>query len=138
MKGKWLWLVMIIAGMGWSLLLATIFVIAFAQGGTDSLAWGDGVGLVEVKGVIIDSQETVKQLNSMRRNDKVKAIVLRIDSPGGVVGPSQEIYAEVKKLGAKKKVVVSMGSLAASGGYYIAAPAAVIMANQIRRAAWRE
>jgi len=129
MKRKWLWLVLIIAGSGLVLVLTTIFIIAFSQDGTDSLAWGDGVGLVEVKGVIIDSQETVKQLNAMRKNDKVKAVVLRIDSPGGVVGPSQEIYAEVKKLGVKKKVVVSMGSLAASGGYYIAAPAAVIMAN---------
>jgi len=54
---------------------------------------------------------------------------MRIDSPGGVVGPSQEIYAEVKKLTAAKKVVVSMGSLAASGGYYIAAPAVMIIAN---------
>ncbi|HTG81641.1 MAG TPA: signal peptide peptidase SppA, partial [Geobacteraceae bacterium] len=59
----------------------------------------------------------------------VKAVVLRIDSPGGVVGPSQEIYAEVKKLAARKKVVVSMGSIAASGGYYIAAPASLILAN---------
>jgi len=79
--------------------------------------------------VILDSEETVKQLNELKKNDRVKAVVLRIDSPGGVVGPSQEIYAEVKKLGAIKKVVVSMGSLAASGGYYIAAPAAMIMAN---------
>jgi protease-4 len=129
MKSKWLWLGLIIAGIALVLFLATIFMIVFANGGTGSMAWGEGVGLVEVKGVIIDSQETVKQLNEMRKNDNVRAVVLRIDSPGGVVGPSQEIYAEVKKLGAKKKVVVSMGSLAASGGYYIAAPAAVIMAN---------
>lgn len=129
MKNKWLWLVLIIAGTGLFLFVAAIFVIVFAQGGTESMAWGEGVGLVEVKGVIIDSQETVKQLKEMRKNDNVRAVVLRIDSPGGVVGPSQEIYAEVKKLGAKKKVVVSMGSLAASGGYYIAAPASLIMAN---------
>jgi protease-4 len=129
MKSKWLWLGLIISGTGLVLFLATIIAINFIRGGTESMAWGDGIGLVEVKGVIIDSQETVKQLNAMRKNDQVRAVVLRIDSPGGVVGPSQEIYAEVKKLGTKKKVVVSMGSLAASGGYYIAAPAAVIMAN---------
>jgi protease-4 len=129
MKSKRLWLGLIIAGTVLVLFLVTIFAIAFVRDGTDSMAWGDGVGLVEVKGLIIDSQETVKQLNAMRKNDNVRAVVLRIDSPGGVVGPSQEIYAEVKKLGEKKKVVVSMGSLAASGGYYIAAPAAVIMAN---------
>jgi protease-4 len=71
----------------------------------------------------------IKRLRECGKNDRVKAVVLRIDSPGGVVGPSQEIHEEVKKLAAKKKVVVSMGSLAASGGYYIAAPASVIFAN---------
>jgi protease-4 len=68
-------------------------------------------------------------LYAFRKNDRIKAIVLRIDSPGGVVGPSQEIYEAVKKVNAVKKVVVSMGSVAASGGYYIAAPATLIFAN---------
>lgn len=88
-----------------------------------------GVGLVEVKGMIVDSSEPIRQLRYFLKKDSVKAVVLRIDSPGGVVGPSQEIYEEVRKLTAKKKVVVSMGSLAASGGYYIAAPATLIYAN---------
>jgi len=92
-------------------------------------ASGPGVGLVEVKGMIVDSTEAIRQLRHFAKKDSVKAVVLRIDSPGGVVGPSQEIYEEVRKLAATKKVVVSMGSLAASGGYYIAAPASVIYAN---------
>ncbi len=129
MKNKWLWAVLIVAGSCVLLFVVSIFIYAALLGGNDTVAWGEGVGLVEVKGMIVDSQETVKQLNDFRKDDKVKAVVLRIDSPGGVVGPSQEIYAEVKKLTAKKKVVVSMGSLAASGGYYIASPASVIMAN---------
>jgi len=87
------------------------------------------VGLVELKGVIVDSEDIVRQLNYLRNDDSVKAVVLRIDSPGGVVGPSQEIHAEVKKLAARKKVVVSMGSLAASGGYYVASAASTIYAN---------
>jgi protease-4 len=111
------------------LFTVTLFFIALLLGGNKRLLGGEGVGLVEVKGLIIDSQETVRQLNELRKNERVKAIVMRIDSPGGVVGPSQEIYAEVKKLTTTKKVVVSMGSLAASGGYYIAAPAARIIAN---------
>lgn len=90
---------------------------------------GDGVGYVEVKGPILDSGETVKQLAEMRKKTNVKAVVLRIESPGGVIGPSQEIYAAVKKLAKTKKVVVSMGSVAASGGYHVAIPAAVIYAN---------
>jgi protease-4 len=94
-----------------------------------SFSEGSGVGLVEVNGMIIDSKEPIRQLRHFLKKDSVKAVVLRIDSPGGVVGPSQEIYEEVRKLAAKKKVVVSMGSLAASGGYYIASPATVIYAN---------
>ncbi len=129
MKNKWLWVGLIIGVVCLFLSVASVLMFACLRGGDDSVAWKEGVGLVEVKGVIVDSQETVNQLNELKKNDKVRAVVLRIDSPGGVVGPSQEIYAEVKKLCAKKKVVVSMGSLAASGGYYIAAPASLIMAN---------
>lgn len=88
-----------------------------------------GVGLVEVKGMILDSRETVRQLRHFLKKDEIRAVVLRVDSPGGVVAPSQEIYEEVKRFAAKKKIVVSMGSLAASGGYYISAPATMIYAN---------
>ncbi|MRR07793.1 MAG: signal peptide peptidase SppA, partial [Deltaproteobacteria bacterium] len=90
---------------------------------------GEGVGYVEVKGPILESEETIKQLDELRKKSNVKAVVLRIESPGGVIGPSQEIYEAVKKLAKTKKVVVSMGSVAASGGYHIAIPAAVIYAN---------
>lgn len=89
----------------------------------------NGVGLIEVKGMIVDSRETVRQLRYFMKKDDIKAVVLRVDSPGGVVAPSQEIYEEVKKFAARKKIIVSMGSLAASGGYYISAPATTIYAN---------
>jgi protease-4 len=97
--------------------------------GETSLTTKEGVGLVEVKGMILDSKETIRQLRYFLKQDSVKAVVLRVDSPGGIVAPSQEIYAEVKKFAAKKKILVSMGSLAASGGYYISAPATMIYAN---------
>jgi protease-4 len=129
MKNRWLFAGVLITGAVILLFTVTLVFVALLLGGDKQLLGGKGVGLVEVKGLIIDSQETVRQLNELRKNERVKAIVLRIDSPGGVVGPSQEIYAEVKKLSAVKKVVVSMGSLAASGGYYIAAPAVRIIAN---------
>lgn len=129
MNRKWLWLILVI---GVFFLLAATFsivaVTALLGEGTD-LSVSSGVGLVEVKGLIIDPQETVKQLHDFGKDDKVKAVVLRIDSPGGVVGPSQEISVAVKKLKTKKPVVVSMGSVAASGGYYVAAPATMIYAN---------
>jgi protease IV len=128
MKLKWLWIGLAITGI--VLLFVTVMLgSAIFLIGNESMGWGDGVGLLEVKGLIVDSEETVRQLEELKKNDRVKAIVLRVDSPGGVVGPSQEIYAEVRKVAAGKKVVVSMGSLAASGGYYISVPATMIMAN---------
>ncbi len=99
------------------------------DGADNALVSKDGIGLVEVKGMILDSKETIRQLRHFLKQDGVKAVVLRVDSPGGIVAPSQEIYEEVKKFAVKKKIIVSMGSLAASGGYYISAPATLIYAN---------
>lgn len=93
------------------------------------IALGDKIGVVEVTGVIETAEEIIEELNDFRDDDTVKAIVLRIDSPGGAVAPSQEIYTEVKKVVAEKPVIVSMGSVAASGGYYIAVGAQKIVAN---------
>ncbi|MEL6182807.1 MAG: signal peptide peptidase SppA, partial [Myxococcota bacterium] len=87
------------------------------------------IGVVEIVGPIMDSKETVKQIRTFQRDDNVKAILLRIDSPGGAVAPSQEIYHAVLKARKDKKVVASMGSVAASGGYYIACAADRIFAN---------
>ena len=91
---------------------------------------GDGkVGVVEIDGVIVDSKETLSLIKRFRENDDIRAIVIRINSPGGVIGPSQEIYREIRKTTQIKKVVASMGSIAASGGYYVAAATDGIVAN---------
>jgi protease-4 len=90
---------------------------------------GDKVALVRIEGPIIDSKNAVDEIKDYAKDPSIKAIILRVDSPGGAVAPSQEIYEEVKKATAKKKIIVSMGSLAASGGYYISAPASRIVAN---------
>jgi protease IV len=87
------------------------------------------VALIRIEGPILDSKNAVDEIKEYGKDSAIKAIILRIDSPGGAVAPSQEIYSEVKKTAAKKKVVVSMGSIAASGGYYIASPATRIIAN---------
>ena len=94
-----------------------------------SLKTGDKVAVLPVTGLIADSEATIEQLKKFAKDDSVKAIVIRINSPGGGVGPSQEIYEEVKKLQGKKIVVSSMGALAASGGYYIACATQKIFAN---------
>ena len=87
------------------------------------------IGVIPLEGVITDSNPTVTQLVNFRKDRKIKAIILRIDSPGGAVGPSQEIYQEVKRTRKEKKIVASLGGVAASGGYYAASAADKIVAN---------
>jgi protease-4 len=101
-----------------------------------SSSTGPRVGIVECKGTVggdgergIDADKVVKLLRKYERDDDVRAVVVRIDSPGGAVAPSQEIYSALRNLRKKKKVVASMGNLAASGGYYIAAAADQIYAS---------
>lgn len=97
----------------------------FAFGGI-----GDKVAIVDVKGVIEGSDDIVRQIRKYKEDNTVKALVLRIDSPGGGVAASQEIYQQVKEFREKDKfVVASMGSVAASGGYYVACAADSIFAN---------
>lgn len=88
------------------------------------------VGIVEINGMILSSKKIIEHIKAFREDDAIKAIVLRIDSPGGGIGPSQEIYSEVLKTKNKKITITSMGAVAASGGYYIASAANKIVANK--------
>lgn len=110
--------------------LLLLFGLAFSFGRWERFG-GSKVALIRVEGVILDSREVIEQLEKHRMNPSVKAIVFRIDSPGGGVAPSQEIYEEILKTRKtdKKPVVASMGSVAASGGYYIASATDLIVAN---------
>lgn len=92
---------------------------------------GDRVAIIRVEGVITDARDTIGDLKKFGENQSVKAIVLRIDSPGGGVVPSQEIHDAIVRLRNKtnKAIVASMGTVAASGGYYIAVATDRIMAN---------
>jgi protease-4 len=117
-----------------SVLLTALFValLRTQRDSTELVASGTGdkVALVEVKGVIVDAADVVRQLKKYREDASVRAIVLRIDSPGGGVVASQEMYEELRKTrDGGTPVVASMGSLAASGGYYIACACSVIVAN---------
>lgn len=88
------------------------------------------IGLVEISDVIYSSDEYVRELRALREDESIAGVILRVDSPGGAVAPSQEIYEEVMKFrDINKPLVVSMGNLAASGGYYISSPAYKIFAN---------
>jgi protease-4 len=107
------------------------FIGRYSGGKTSRFAFGDKIAIVEVKGVITQSLGVIEELQQYVSDEGVKAIILRIDSPGGGVGPSQEIYREIMRIKStsKKKVVTSMGSVAASGGYYIASASDLIVAN---------
>ncbi|MCY3986018.1 MAG: signal peptide peptidase SppA [Candidatus Dadabacteria bacterium] len=116
--------------------LVVIFLIAFAGmvigmlvSGQDQHAGGDGLAVINIDGVIIDSEPYIKSIRKIRETDSVKAVVVRINSPGGAVATSQEIYEEIRKLGETMPVVASMGTVAASGGYYVACAASAIYAN---------
>jgi len=115
------------------LFVAFIFIVGFwgISGDTTGLGIsGNKIGLVELRGVIYDSRSMVRKMERMRESDAIRAVVLRIDSPGGGVAASQEIYEAVKSFRESgKPIVVSMGSVAASGGYYVACGADSILAN---------
>lgn len=114
-------------------LIIISLIIAYGMQGSDLVGLdmddGEKVGVIEIIGVIASSRDTIEQLKRFREDDDIKAIVIRVDSPGGVVGPSQEIYREIVRTRETKKVVASMGAVAASGGYYVIAGADGIVAN---------
>jgi protease-4 len=109
--------------------LVTVWLLlAIVEDG--SLPGGTRVALVELEGIITDGDALVRELKEHADNTSVRAVVVRINSPGGVVAPTQEIAGAVKRLRAKgKPVVASLGSVAASGGYYVAAATDRILAN---------
>ncbi len=113
------------------LFFAAVFALTVGTDGKmgDMLSLGGKIGIVEVKGVISESDDVVDALKTFSKSSTVKAVVVRIESPGGGVAPSQEIYQAIRDLRKDKPVIASMGGVAASGGYYIASACDTIMAN---------
>ena len=124
-------------GLFLAIVILFLFVFIFLAGigsglllsGEHSFSSGDKVAVLRVEDVIIDSQIYLDSIETITKDDKVKALVVRIDSPGGAVGPSQEIYSELKELGKKMPIIASIGGVGASGGYYIACAAENIYAT---------
>lgn len=121
--------VFVILGITVLFLGAVMAIIITLFGPSSNISLGHKIGVIPIEGPIMDSQPIVSQLVSYKKNSRIKAIILRINSPGGGVGPSQEIYREVRKTIKTKKVIASMGAVAASGGYYIASAADKIVAS---------
>ena len=116
---------LVILGFFVLILGVTLLVEAMPVGTENSIA------LIRIEGVILDSHEVIQQIKIFADDSDIQAIVVRIDSPGGAVVPSQEIYASLKRVrdDGEKTVVASMGNMAASGGYYIASASNTILAN---------
>jgi protease-4 len=134
MKKNPLLIVLVTAAVLGALFFGVLFLFSSLSGKQSSASLSvvskDRVALVKIEGVLLLSENVVEELNNYAEDSSIKAIVIRIDSPGGGVVPSQEIYNAVKNARKEgKKVIVSMGSIAASGGYYIAAAADRIVAN---------
>jgi len=124
----------VILGIALLALIAFVSIIAayglgLFEGERHAFSLREKVGIIPIEGIIGDADELIEQIHAFADDGKIKAVVLRIDSPGGGVVPSQEIYQAIRALKKKKKVVASMGSVAASGGYLIAVAADRIVAN---------
>jgi protease IV len=125
----WFLGLLLIAACGIFVFFLVSLFFGFSEDGFD-LSTGKRLGLVEIEGVILDSKRAVEQLERFEDDASIAAVILRIDSPGGGVAASQEIYEAAKRVRERGKfVIASMGSVAASGGYYIACAADTIMAN---------
>ena len=110
-------------------LIAIIFTVYHHFFDHETANHDNQIGLVKIQGVIIDSRNTVKELDKLADDENIKGIIIRINSPGGAVAPSQEIYQEIKRISHIKPVYSSMSTMAASGGYYIACASQKIYAN---------
>ncbi len=121
---RWVWISLAsILGLFCIVQLANVF-------GDEGISLGDKVGVVRLEGLITTPDDVIKDLDVFRKRDDIRSIVLRIDSPGGTVAPSQEIYEKVKTTSMEKPVVVSIGSVGASGGYYAALESDKIVVNR--------
>ena len=87
------------------------------------------IGVLEIKGVILDADEYLSAIREFRTRRDVKAVLVRVESPGGAIGPTQEVFEELKKLRKEKPIYVSMGGVSASGGYYVSLAGEKIFAN---------
>jgi protease-4 len=120
-------LCLILLGLFLFVVVVSALIALLSEG--DGISLREKVALVHVEGPIFEAKSAVDEIKEYLSDSSIKAIIVRVDSPGGGVAASQEIFASVKRAASEKSVVVSMGSVAASGGYYISAPATRILAN---------
>ena len=126
----------LIGGGAFFLFVLAVFTLVYLTlhaGGTDTgiTSFGDRIGVVDLEGVILSPHPVVDQLKKFGDDSSIKAIIVHVNSPGGGVAASEEIYREVKRIRAekKKKIVVSIETVGASGAYYVASASDKIYAD---------
>jgi protease-4 len=127
-RRSWLRRIGLLVGIGLAIVGLAAVLDRVGSGVGMNVGLGPTVAVVELTGEIRDAEQLVESLVSLRKDAQVVSVVLRIDSPGGGVAPSQELYEEIVRLREVKPVVASLGNIAASGGYYVAAATNVIVA----------
>lgn len=111
------------------MLLLVVFIVGKMDRYGSDMFNGETIALLRVEGAIIDVRWYMEQVRNFSKDDGILAVVLRIDTPGGAIAPTQELYSELLKLSEKKPVVTSMGTIAASGGYYLSCATDWIVSN---------
>ena len=127
-RRSWLRRIGLLVGIGLAIVGLAAVLDRVGSGVGMNVGLGPSVAVVELTGEIRDAEQLVESLVSLRKDAQVVSVVLRIDSPGGGVAPSQELYEEIVRLREVKPVVATLGNIAASGGYYVAAATNVIVA----------
>ncbi len=120
-KGKKIFLIVVVVIFVFAVIVPIIVSFGIDGGGK--------IGIIEIEGTIADTKDAMEDVVKFKEDDGIRGVILRVNSPGGAVGPTQEIFSEIKKLKKVKKVYVSMGSVCASGGYYIASTGDKVFAN---------
>jgi len=129
----WLWV--LIGGSAFFLFVLAVFTLVYLTlhtgGGQQAGLFGDKIGVVDLDGVILSPSETVDQLRKLADDDSIKAIIIHVNSPGGGVAASEEIYREVKRVRDEKKkyIVSSIQTVGASGAYYVSSATNKIYAD---------
>jgi protease-4 len=123
--GRWL----AIGVLGSLLVVVLAIGLGLVSDVPQRVSFGSTVGVVELRGPIEDATDLIETLERFRMRQSTVAVVLRVDSPGGAVAPSQELYDEVWRVREQKPVIASLGNVAASGGYYVASAANAIVAS---------
>lgn len=109
--------------------VVTAWLLSSFGDGSGGGPWSAAVGVIELRGVIDGDDDTMEAIRRFAKADHIRAVILRVESPGGAVTPSQEIYRELLRLREKKPLIASLGEVAASGGYYVASACNMIVAN---------